>query len=269
MARRDEWNVFGFDDPPDRCDNWKPVLERAIHPRTSTATRTSPRSATSPASTSSPTSPTPPGTPAEVDHSLRMLWFWHPGTDACVRSAEQLVDTYYKSVGSGTGLLLGLAPDRRGLIPDYDIQRLREWKGVLDRTFADDLAARASAEADATATDGDHAAPHALTDDAERYWMAPPQTREATIELRWPEPVTFNRVMLQEALREGQRIAGWSIETRFEGQWQQFGKGTTIGHKRLLRLGTQTTDGVRLRITGSRAAPTLRRFGVFRTQVGG
>src|SRR4029077_15940459 len=87
-----------------------------------------------------------PGTawiPAECDVSIRPGWFYHSKEDARVKSASQLLDLYYKSVGRGACLNLNLPPDRRGQIHENDIQSLREFRRILDSTFARDLAREA------------------------------------------------------------------------------------------------------------------------------
>ena len=45
--------------------------------------------------------------------------------------------------------------------------------------------------------------------------------------------------------------------------WQEIGTGTTIGPRRILRTPTVTADAVRLRVTGSRACPTLSTLEVY------
>ena len=51
------------------------------------------------------------------------------------RAVEDLLEIYYSSVGRGANLLLNIPPDRRGLIPEVDAARLREFRRVLDATF--------------------------------------------------------------------------------------------------------------------------------------
>ena len=60
--------------------------------------------------------------PVEADTPLRALhWFWHPHDEASLKSVAELTTTYEQSVGRGAQLMLGVAPDTRGLLPDSDV----------------------------------------------------------------------------------------------------------------------------------------------------
>ncbi len=70
--------------------------------------------------------------PVEADTPLRKQhWFWHPNDEASVKSLNELLTTYDQTVGHGAQLMLGLAPDRRGLLPDSDVARLEEFGKAL------------------------------------------------------------------------------------------------------------------------------------------
>ena len=88
--------------------------------------------------------------PPEVDVSIRPGWFYHPAEDSKVASVEKLVEIYEQSVGRGANLLLNIPPDRRGLIPDVDAGRLREFGQRIAATYKTDLARQAKARADQT-----------------------------------------------------------------------------------------------------------------------
>src|SRR5438093_1295929 len=91
---------------------------------------------------------TPDGTdwvPPEVDVSIRPGWFYHAAEDGDVKSVDKLVEIYEQSVGRGANLLLNIPPDRRGLIPDVDVARLREFGARIRETYKKDLARDATA----------------------------------------------------------------------------------------------------------------------------
>src|SRR5215831_98768 len=76
-----------------------------------------------------------PGTdwvPAECDVSIRPGWFYHSKDDDKVRSPQNLLELYFKSVGRGASLLLNVPPDRRGQIHENDVQALREFRKLLN-----------------------------------------------------------------------------------------------------------------------------------------
>jgi len=205
--------------------------------------------------------------PAEVNTSILNGWFW--SADKRAKSPAELVDYFYRSVGRNGNMLLSLAPDTRGLIPDDQLASLHQMAEVVRDTFAHDLAAGATFAADsATAA---HAAALAHDGNLDTWWEAAPGHSTATFTLTLPVPVTFDVVSLQEAVAQrSQRIESFVIETwnAAASAWSaptMVDEQTTVGHKRLARLAAPiTTDRVRLRITGSRLEPTLAEIGLFK-----
>ena len=60
------------------------------------------------------------------------------------------MDYFYTSVGRNGNMLLNLAPDTRGLIPDNQLASLSRMAEIVDDTFAKDLAAGADFTADSS-----------------------------------------------------------------------------------------------------------------------
>ncbi|MEN8128550.1 MAG: alpha-L-fucosidase, partial [Planctomycetota bacterium] len=74
--------------------------------------------------------------PAMSDAPLRSHeWFWDEGDDSKIKPLKKLVNMYYGSVGRNSALIVGLTPDKRGLMPDADVNRCREFGQAIKKNF--------------------------------------------------------------------------------------------------------------------------------------
>lgn len=199
------------------------------------------------------------------DTSIRPGWFYHEKEDDQVKSLQELLDVYYKSVGRNSVLLLNLPPDRRGIIHENDIQALQEFRQTLDETFAENLALQKPVQA------SNHRRGHARFDganivdrDKDSYWAAEDSIQAATLEIDLGGPVKFDRILIQEPIRLGQRISQFEVKGHIQGGWTLLAQGTTIGYKRLLRIPTARVDKVQLVISGAINTPAISNFGLYR-----
>ncbi|MEV6970527.1 alpha-L-fucosidase [Hamadaea sp. NPDC051192] len=116
--------------------------------------------------------------PPECDVPIRADWFWQPSS--ALKTREQLLEIFDRSMGLGAGLLLNLAPTPGGRLDPADVDRLLEVTGELRRRFARPVPATLSAI---------------------------PGGFRAT----FPEPVRFDHLELREELRAGQFINGYAV----------------------------------------------------------
>ncbi len=202
--------------------------------------------------------------PAEVDVSIRPGWFYHAAEDDSVKSPQQLMRIYYESVGRGCNLLLNIPPDPRGQIHERDRTSLKQWKALLDSTFARDLASGARAQASNTRHGDPHFSPANVNDGRrDTYWCTDDAVKTPELTLDFGHVVSFNVVRLREYLPLGQRVDSFALDAWREGKWVEFAKGTSIGSQRLVRTGRITTDRLRLRITGAPVCPAISELSVF------
>jgi alpha-L-fucosidase len=192
--------------------------------------------------------------PAEVDTPLRKAhWFWHPNDQASLKSLDQLVETYHNSVGRGAQLMLGLAPDNRGLIPDVDSARLREFGDEIRRVYTPRPAKATAQPAAAVAVaDGD----------IDTHWAAPSEQRSATATLQFASPVPFDRAVSMEFLNDGQHIHKYDIQVLQGSAWKTVAAGTSIGHKKIDRFPRVSASAARLRILAASGPIRVREFQV-------
>lgn len=203
--------------------------------------------------------------PAECDVSIRPGWFWRASEDRRVKSPQTLFRLWEASVGRNCGFLLNVPPDSRGLIHEADIAALTGLRRLVDATYGRHLHGGAVATGSAI-RGSDHDASRVLDTDPDTYWAVPDGTTSASVTVSLPEEVTFDRVVLQEPIRLGQRIALFEIEAHGPaGQWQRIATGTTVGHKRIVAVAPTTTRQLRVTIHDARGTVALSTVSLHRT----
>lgn len=172
--------------------------------------------------------------PLEVDVSLRRPdWFWSTTNASRVLTLEQLLDIYYRSVGRGTQLLLNMMPDRSGRIPAGDLTRGREFGNEVRRRFETPVGSVAGVGEQVTlALDGRRRVDH---------------------------------LILQEDLRQGQRVRRYQLEGRDSTGWRTLGEGTTVGRQRIHPVEPAEYDAVRVRFPAALPGVAIRRFSAYAT----
>lgn len=203
--------------------------------------------------------------PAECDVSIRPGWFYHPEEDDRVKSPDQLVDLYYRSVGHNATLLLNFPVDRRGLIHPVDSANAVRFHEMIQQQLKTNLVAGMTPKV-SNERGGDFVA-SALTDDNfDTYWATEDGVTTADIEFSFDTPTRMNRMMLQEYIPLGQRVKAFVVEYLDKDTWLPVKlneETTTIGYKRLLRFETVETKGMRIRITYARGPLCLSNVGVY------
>lgn len=169
--------------------------------------------------------------PSEVDVSIRPGWFWHEEENSKVKSLKELSDIYFQSVGYNSVLLLNIPPDRRGLLNEADVNRLREFSAYLRQVFSDNK-----------------------IQDGNVSWTASPgECRSFSVR---PGSV-LNVVQVQEDISKGQRVEKFTVDAFINGQWRFLDEGTTVGYKRMLRFPEIHADSLRVRIDSSRLSANI------------
>ena len=191
--------------------------------------------------------------PGETNTSIRPGWFYHDAENEHVKSLSKLMDTYYKSVGRNSTLLLNFPIAPNGRIHPNDSLRGIAFKKMIDEVFKTDLVATAK-----TTTQGNE-----------------------TI-IYFNKPTTFNRFLVEEDIAQGQRVKKFSLEALVDGQWQPLkdelverlrvgeqssgknGDGlTTIGHRRIICFPTVKASKLRFTIIDAKCEPIIKKIGVY------
>jgi len=141
------------------------------------------------------------------------------------------VNMYYNSVGHNTSLILGVTPDSDGLMPEPDVQRLKEFGDAIKQRFSD---------------------PIATTEGAGEK-----------IILKVPKRQKINQVVLMEDISKGERVRKFVLEGKTSSGWQTIFEGSCIGHKFIHLFDDIEVSAVRLKISESKGTPQILSLQVF------
>lgn len=169
--------------------------------------------------------------PLECDATIRREWGWVPGPENTLKTVDELVEMYYRSVGHGANLLLNIAPEPNGQITAADAQRAAEFGAEIRRRFGRSLAE--------TVGSG------------------------KIVELSLDRPTTIDHVITMEDFADGERVREYAIERWDAGRWEEICRGSSIGHKKIDRFRPVEVTRIRFRCLSSVAPPKIRRFAVF------
>jgi len=91
-----------------------------------------------------------------------------------------------------------------------------------------------------------------LDGNKDTYWATDDGITNASLNIDFTKPTTFNRFLVQEYIPLGQRVKAFTVEALADGKWKEVAKATTIGYKRILRFPGVKATGVRFTITDSK-----------------
>ena len=202
--------------------------------------------------------------PAEVNTSIRPEWFYHPGENERVKTVPHLMETYYNSIGRNGTLLLNFPIDTRGLIHENDEKAALAFADAVKKAFAVNLALKKKATASNVRGNANQfAAAMAMDGNKNTYWATDNGVKRASLTIDFGKPTKFNRFLVQEYIRLGQRVKSFSVEAWVNGAWKELAKATTIGYKRILRFPSVTATKVRFNITDAKSCPVISNIGIY------
>lgn len=209
--------------------------------------------------------------PGETNTSIRPGWFYHASEDENVKSLSKLMDTYYKSVGRNSTLLLNFPVMPNGRIHPTDSLRGVAFARMIEEVFKNDIAVDAKVEASSQRGKGKkYGGGNVIDGKSDTYWATDDGITAGSLTFSFKKPVTFNRFLAEEYIPLGQRVREWKLEAFINGGWIELkdsltddGKLTTIGHRRIVCFPTVTTDKVRFSVSDSRACPVISRVSMF------
>lgn len=181
---------------------------------------------------------------------------WYYNESSKPRTLKNFVDLYYSTIGQNATFILGLSIGPDGLIPERDVKSMLAQKKQIDKEFATNLARGTKTKTDNTrGKSSEYNSENVVDGSTQTYWATDDGVKKASITLDFGTQIMFNRLLLQEYIKLGQRIHKFILEIETADGWNEVAKGTTIGYKRILRFDKIAAN--KARITFETDAPAL------------
>lgn len=170
--------------------------------------------------------------PMEMDTTLlNKAWFYKQNWDHRVKTVDQLMDIYLKSVGRGGILMLNATPDTTGLIPEFHVQRYQEFGAAIRRVYKNKKGETCGSGSEFT--------------------------------IMFKEPTIVSHTITMENIQHGHVIRAYEIEGLVAGAWRSLHKGASIGYKQIDLIEPVELGGIRLRAIESVDTPQVKSFAAY------
>lgn len=175
--------------------------------------------------------------PGESDLTLRRNssfqggWFWKKGQDDTLFSVNEMLRKYICSVGRNTNMLVGVVIDDKGLVPEADVRRLREFGDRIKRDFGNPIAC--------------------VKGSGKEFILSNPSQKN------------IHYIVLRENIAKGERVLDYKVEWDIGNGWELLFEGKSLGNKRIIKVDGSIPLNVRLTVTKSKTVPDIREFAVY------
>lgn len=191
--------------------------------------------------------------PAEADVPINDGWFWHDDiyyselNKRASRTADELADIYFKTIGGNAALLLNVPPDTRGLISDREIRTLYEFSSIIKNTFKENIPFEL----------------YIIDKNGEEFipGSAGFMLQENEVGAKIAPVDKFRTMVIEEDIRYSQRVE--EFEVFADGK--KIVRGTTIGSGKIINFPDGTdADEVLFIVTQSRGNPIIKNIKLYK-----
>ena len=181
--------------------------------------------------------------PSECDFKMRSTWFDCELNEDTIKEADELMGIYEMSVGRGANFLINIGPDRHGLLPEKDAQRLAEFGNMLKARYGQALPF------------GD------VEKTADNEWSIAMDGFSTERGEGEKANALVNRVVIREDMTDGEGIEEFRLYAHMPAYRSKrvcLYKGDTVGHKAICVIPTMRTGKITLEVTKANGDVKIR-----------
>lgn len=188
--------------------------------------------------------------PCETSVPMRSHWFFEEDDKYSIKTKDKLLTLYFNTVGNNSSLMLGLSPNKRGVLDDTDTQILKAFGYDLKINFGFNILVNAELHF----SSGNGAKDKLIDQTIISAWKPSDKDKNPEILIEFSEEQLFDKIVLGENIATGQHIEKFEIETlNNKGKFKCVYEGEAIGYKKICCLPPQKTKKIRIKFKSFRS----------------
>ena len=192
--------------------------------------------------------------PCEVSVPMRAHWFFDEADKYSSKTKDKLMKLYLNTVGNNAGLMLGLSPNKRGVLDETDIQILHSFGKELEICFGYNLVSGCASLSASSAFSPEFSEKKLLSDDRRNCWRPAEGDKKPELIVEFKEEELFDKIMLGENIAGGQHIEAFEVYSQNDkGKWKKICEGETVGYKKICSVDPMKAKKLRFVFTEYRS----------------
>lgn len=193
--------------------------------------------------------------PCEVSVPMRPHWFHDEEDKYSVKTKDKLLKLYYNTVGNNSCLMLGLSPNKRGVLDDTDTQILCALGYDLRMMFGSNILASG---VELSVSSGADTLRNVISADMYSYWSPAEKDKKPEFVIKLGDDDVFDKLVICENIANGQKVDAFDVFALNEkGKWKPLFEGGAIGYKCICPLKPTRAKAVKIVFTEFRDTPQI------------
>lgn len=195
--------------------------------------------------------------PCEVNYPMRPHWFHKKDDDMLAKTKDKILAMYYRTVGSNSNLMIGIAPDKKGHLYEQEMQIIQSTGHDLKIVFGYNLLVESTVTASSELSKLYKASN--VANDSDSFWTPAAGDKKPELTVTFDKKEMFDKVVVKENIRNGQHVEKFTVYIENEkGKWKKFGEGTAIGHKKIVTGKCVESQKIKIVFEKYRKSPEIK-----------
>ena len=184
--------------------------------------------------------------PCEVFVPMRKNLYFDEEDKYTAKTKDRLLTLYYNTVGKNSCLMLGLSPNKRGVLDETDTQILNAFGYELKVMFWHNLLQSSAVHASSELS-GLYCCNNSVKNEKSLFWRPAEDDKTPELIFKLEKEELFDKLVISENITNGQHVEEFFVFLKNEkGKWKEVYKGKTIGYKHICCLKAAKSSEIKI-----------------------